>query len=303
MNRLSLESAAYFPRIQAELLVDAHASLGEGPVWDERDGCLWWVDIMGQAIHRSDPATGRDEIVPIGQLVGAVVSRASGGLVAAVQDGFVALDPASGKIEVLALVEADDPTMRMNDGKVDPQGRFWAGTMGVDHRPEAGTLYRLDPDLRVTPMISGTTISNGLDWSLDGRTMYYIDTPTRRVDRFDFEPATGAIAGRTPAVAIREGAGSPDGMTVDADGFLWVALWDGWAVERYSPDGRLDRRVEVPAQQASSCAFGGPDLDLLFITTAQEGFPPGGLPDQPHAGGLFVCSPGVRGRAPFRFAG
>jgi len=236
-------------------------------------------------------------------MIGAAALRSSGGLVLAVRDGFGALDPASGRFDMIAPVEADDPTIRMNDGKVDPAGRFWAGTMGVDHRPGVGTLYRLDPDLRVSPMVTGVSISNGLDWSLDGRTMYYIDTPTRRVDRFAFEVATGSIAERTPAVAIRDGAGSPDGMTVDAEGFLWVALWDGWSVERYSPDGRLDRRVEVPAAQTSSCAFGGPDLDLLFITTAQEGFPPGGHPDQPHAGGLFVCRPGVRGRGPFQFAG
>jgi sugar lactone lactonase YvrE len=303
MSRASVESPAGVPGLEADLLVDAHAALGEGPVWDDREGCLWWVDIMGEAIHRTDPASGRDEIVPIGQLVGAVALRESGGLVAAVRDGFVAVDPASGRLDLLAPVERDDPTTRMNDGKVDPAGRFWAGTMGIDPRPGVGTLYRLDPDLRVTAVLRGTTISNGLDWSLDGRIMYYIDTPTRRVDRFAFEPASGALADRAPAIAIREGAGGPDGMTVDAEGFLWVALWDGWAVERYSPEGRLDRRVEVPAQQASSCAFGGPDLDLLFITTAQEGFPSGGLPEQPHAGGLFVCRPGVRGRAPFRFAG
>jgi sugar lactone lactonase YvrE len=303
MSRMSIQAPTDVPSIQADLLVDAHANLGEGPVWDDREGWLWWVDILGEAIHRTDPATGRDDTVPVGQLIGAVVVRASGMLVAAVREGFVAVDPASGRIELLAPVEADDRTTRMNDGKVDPAGRFWAGTMGVDHRPNAGALYRLDPDLRVTAMVPRTTISNGLDWSPDARTMYYIDTPTRRVDRFDFDPSTGAITGRAPAIPIREGAGSPDGMTVDADGYLWVALWDGWAVERYSPDGRLDRRVEVPVQQASSCAFGGPDLDQLFITTAQEGFPPGGMPDQPHAGGLFVCRPGVRGRASFRFAG
>jgi sugar lactone lactonase YvrE len=303
MNRHGAQAPADEPRILADLLVDAHANLGEGPVWDDREGCLWWVDILGQAIHRTDPASGQDDAVPVGQLVGAVVVRASGGLVAAVQGGFVAVDPASGRVELLAPVEAGDPTTRMNDGKVDPAGRFWAGTMGVDHRPDAGTLYRLDPDLHVTAMVPRTTISNGLDWSPDGRSMYFIDTPTRRVDRFDYDHATGAISGRRPAVAIREGAGSPDGMTVDAEGFLWVALWDGWAVERYGPDGRLDRRVEVPAQQASSCAFGGPNLDQLFITTAQEGFPPGGRSDQPHAGGLFVCRPGVRGRASHPFAG
>ena len=291
------------PRLSAELLVDADVELGEGPVWDDRRQCLWWVDILGGAVHRTDPATGRDEVLPIGQHVGAVGLRASGGLIAALRDGFATVDPASGAVEIVAPVESEERTNRMNDGKVDPGGRFWAGTMGTDQRPAAGTLYRLDPDLRVTPMVPGVSISNGLDWSLDGRTMYYIDTPTRRVDRFAFDPTSGEIADRAPAVAIREGAGSPDGMTVDAEGYLWVALWDGWGVERYSPEGRLDRRVEVPAAQTSSCAFGGPDLDLLFITTAQEGYPPGGLPDQPLAGGLFVCQPGVRGRAPFRFGG
>jgi len=289
--------------VQAELLVDARASLGEGPVWDDREGCLWWVDIYGDAVHRTDPASGHDEVVPIGRMPGAVGLRESGGLVAAVRDGFGTLDPATGRFALVAPVDADDPTMRMNDGKVDPAGRFWAGTTDMDHRPGLGTLYRLDPDLGVTPMLRQVTISNGLDWSLDGRTMYFIDTPTRRVDAFRFDTETGVIGDRRPAVAIRDGAGSPDGMTLDAEGYLWVALWGGWGVERYAPDGRLDMRVEVPAEQASSCSFGGPDLDTLFITTARKGFPAGGRPDQPEAGGLFVCRPGPRGRPAFRFAG
>jgi sugar lactone lactonase YvrE len=288
---------------QAELLVDARASLGEGPVWDDREGCLWWVDIYGETVHRTDPATGREDVLPIGRMPGAMGLRESGGLVAAVRDGFGFLDPETRKFEIVAPVDADDPTMRMNDGKVDPFGRFWAGTTDMDHRPGLGTLYRLDPDLRTNPVLRDVTISNGLDWSLDNRTMYFIDTPTRRVDAFTFDPAGGTIADRRPAVAIREGAGSPDGMTLDVEGFLWVALWGGWGVERYAPDGRLDRRIEVPAEQTSSCTFGGPDLDLLFITTASKGFPPGGRPEQPQAGGLFVCRPGPRGRPAFRFAG
>jgi sugar lactone lactonase YvrE len=289
--------------VRAELLVDARASLGEGPVWDDREGCLWWVDILGETVHRTDPASGHDEVLPIGRMPGAVGLRDSGGLVAAVRDGFGALEPVTGRFEILVPVEADDQTTRMNDGKVDPAGRFWAGTTDMDHRPGVGTLYRLDPDLRVSPMLHDVTISNGIDWSLDGRTMYFIDTPTRRVDAFAFDRAGGTIANRRPAVAIREGAGNPDGMTLDAEGYLWVALWGGSAVERYAPDGRLDMRVEVPAEQASSCVFGGPDLDLLFITTARKGFPAGGRPDQPEAGGLFVGRPGPRGRPAFRFAG
>lgn len=287
---------------RAELLVDADATLGEGPVWDDREGCLWWVDILGESVHRTD-MSGRDESVPIGQMPGALGLRTAGGLVVAAREGFGLLDAATRRFEIVAPVEADDPTARMNDGKVDPAGRFWAGTTDIDHRPERGTLYRLDPDRRVTTMLREVTISNGLDWSLDGRTMYFIDTPTRRVDAFSFDVARGTIADRRPAVAIREGAGSPDGMTLDAEGYLWVALWDGWAVERYAPDGRLDRRIEVPAAQTSSCTFGGPDLDLLFITTAQKGFPPGGRADQPLAGGVFVCRPGPRGRPAFRFGG
>jgi sugar lactone lactonase YvrE len=295
-------STARVDTITADLLVDAHATLGEGPVWDEAEGCLWWVDILAGRVHRTDVSTGADETHDVGQYVGAVVPRATGGLIAAVRDGFATFDPGSDALEIVADLQDESRTLRMNDGKVDPAGRFWAGMMAVDHRPGAGTLYRLDPDRTVTPTVRGTSISNGLDWSPDGSTMYYIDSTPRTVDRFAYDATTGAIRDRTTLIAIRDGV-FPDGMTVDAEGFLWVALWDGWGVERYAPDGRLDRRVEVPAQQASSCAFGGPDLDLLFITTAQEDFPPGGKPDQPHAGGLFVCRPGVRGRPPFRFAG
>src|SRR5919198_2880134 len=284
------------PRISAELVTDARAMLGEGPVWDDRERCVWWVDIMGESIHRTDPVNGQDEVIPVGRMVGALGLRERGGLVAAVRDGFVAIDVATGRIERLADVEADLGSSRMNDGNVDPQGRFWAGTTDIDHRPGLGTLYRLDADLTVSPIMPGVTISNGLDWTADGATMYFIDTPTRRVDRFSFHSSAGTIADRSTAVSIRPGAGDPDGMTLDAENHLWVALWDGWAVERYSPDGGLELRVDVPAAQATSCAFGGSDLDVLYITTAQKGFPAQGRPDQPHAGGLFACRPGARGR-------
>jgi sugar lactone lactonase YvrE len=289
--------------IQAELVVDARAALGEGPVWDEREQCLWWVDIMSKSVHRTKPADLHDDVYAVGQFVGSLALRESSGLVLALGEGFATLDTDNGAVELIAPVESDDATTRMNDGKVDPAGRFWAGTMGVDHRANAGTLYRLDADWRVTPMVTPVTISNGLDWSLDGRTMYYIDTRTCRVDQLDYDVSTGSISNRRPFIEVPESDGSPDGMTIDAEGYLWVALWKGWAVHRYAPDGALDMRVDVPAAETSSCAFGGPDLDQLFITTAQEGFPPGGKPDQPHAGSLFVCRPGPHGRAPFRFAG
>jgi len=175
--------------------------------------------------------------------------------------------------------------------------------MAADEREGLGRLLRLDPDGTVTEVLAHLTIPNGLDWTLDGRELLLIDTPTRRVDRFDVGLSGRTISGRRPAIEIREGAGWPDGMTIDAEGFAWVCLWDGWAIERYGPDGRLDRRIELPTAQVTSCAFGGRELDELYITTGQEGFPPGGLPDQPHAGGLFRCRPGVRGRPTRRFGG
>ena len=286
-----------------ELVFDARAELAESPVWDDRRARLWWVDIMAGIVHLTDPSTGSDRTFAAGQPVGALGLRERGGPVLAVRDGFASLREQGG-LDLIAAVEIDDRTTRMNDGKVGPDGGFWAGTMAMDERPGAGRLYRLDPDGTVSEQLDGVTISNGLDWSDDGRHFYYIDTPTRRVDRFDVAADGRAISGRQ--VAVDRGAratGWPDGMTVDADGYLWVCLWDGWAVERYSPDGRLDQRIALPVAQVTSCAFGGPNLEELYITTAREGFPAGGRHDQQHAGSIFRVRPGVRGRRSFRFPG
>ena len=286
-----------------ELVIDAHAQLAESPVWDERTGRLVWVDLLGGIVHLTDIANGADVALPVDQMVGAVALCEDGRLVIAVEDGFARLDPSRGHVEIIAPVTAADAGMRMTDGKVDPSGRFWAGSMALDEHAGAGTLYRLDPDRSATAMLDGLTIPNGLDWSADGRTMFYIDTTTSRVDAFDYDDASGTISGRRPVVTIDPKEGFPDGMTLDAEGFLWVALFDGWGVHRYAPDGRLDRRIVVPAAQCTSVAFGGRDYDELYITTGQEGFPAGGLPGQPNAGGIFRCRPGVRGRAPNRFRG
>jgi sugar lactone lactonase YvrE len=222
--------------------------------------------------------------------------------VAALADGFwaVAEDGAASR---LADVQSDRPDLRFNDGKCDPQGRFWAGTMARDHRPGAGALYRLDPDLSVHLMVDGVAISNGLDWSLDGRTFYYIDTPTHRIDRFAFDPASGAISDRRPFVTIDPADGNPDGLTVDAAGGVWVALWDGWTVRRYRPDGSFDRDLRLPVSEVTCAAFGGPDLDELYITSAWELLSEAQHAAEPLAGALFRARPGVRGRAPTPFAG
>jgi sugar lactone lactonase YvrE len=288
---------------EVELIVDAHAALAESPVWDDRIEKLYWIDLIGGVVHRTDTNSGADEVVPVGQSIGALALCEGDELLLAVEDGFGVLDPDTAEFELAVPIEADDHRMRMNDGKVDPSGRFWAGSMAYDERVGAGTLYRLDPEQTVTRMIEGVTMSNGLDWSDDRRTMYYIDTVTGRVDRFDYDDPSGTISARQPVVMIPRNEGYPDGMALDAEGYLWVALFDGWAVHRYAPDGRLDRRIELPAQQVTSVAFGGPDLEHLYITTGQEGFPAGGRPDQPHAGGVFRCRPGVRGRPTNRFRG
>ncbi len=288
---------------QPELVVDAHAELAESPVWDDRLDRLWWVDLLGGVVHLTDPSTGGDTTIPVGQPIGALALRSVGGPILAVRDGFATLDPGSGRLEVVAPIAPDDPGIRMNDGKVGPDGGYWAGSMAADERPGLGRLHRLDPDGTVTEILTGLTIPNGLDWTADGRQLLFIDTPTRRVDRFDVAASGRSISGRRPAIELREGPGWPDGMTLDAEGYAWVCLWDGWAVERYAPGGQLDRRIELPAAQVTSCAFGGPALDELYITTGQEGFPPGGRPDQPNAGGVFRVRPGVRGRPTRRFDG
>jgi sugar lactone lactonase YvrE len=253
-----------------ELVLDARARLGEGPVWDDESGELVWVDILAGVVHRTTP-TGRDVTLEVGRTVGAVGLRQGGGLVLATDDGFHLHDPGETTTRRIVAVEADDPLTRMNDGKVDPEGRFWAGTMAFDEVSTLGSLYRLDPDGTVTTMLTDVGISNGLDWTADGSTMYFI--------------------------------GNPDGMTLDEEGYLWVACWDGWCVRRYAPDGSVDREIRFPAAHVSSVAFGGPDLDELYVTTAWHMVEEADRAAQPHAGSLFRCRPGVRGRPANRFAG
>jgi sugar lactone lactonase YvrE len=269
-------------------------TLGEGPVWDARDQSLYWVDIPESRVHQI-AADGSLSSWDTGQPVGTVVPRASGGLAVAVRDGFMALDPVSGTLTTLAEVERDQPGNRMNDGACDRAGRFYAGTMAFDETPEAGALYRLDPDLGVTRLLTGVGISNGIGWSPDERLMYYIDSQVHRVDVFDYDPATGEIDGRRPFAAVGEGGVVPDGLTVDADGGVWVAVWGGYAVLHHDPGGNVIEAVNLPAARVSSCVFGGPDLDRLYITTAAG---PG-----ESAGALFVCEPGVTGQPSHPFRG
>ncbi len=290
---------------QAELILDAKALLGEGPIWDARKQVLYWVDISGCKVHVFDPATGQDRAVDVGQPVGTVVPRRSGGVMVALRDGFAALDMDTGRLTLIADPEAHLPENRFNDGKCDPAGRFWAGTMRIaEDRAGAGSLYRLDPDLSVHTMWDRITVANGIAWSLDAQTMYYIDTPTKMVVAFEYNLETGAIANPRPVVSTPNGPGSPDGMTIDAEGMLWVAYWNGWRVVRWDPaTGEALAVIELPVQQPTAPWFGGPGLDDLYITSARTGLNDAALSKQPHAGSIFRAKVDARGLAAFEFAG
>jgi sugar lactone lactonase YvrE len=281
-----------------EVVLDVAASLGEGPVWVDDE--LWWVDIEGERIHRSGLAPRSDTVYEMGEQIGSVIPRSAGGFVAGMADG-VALFGADGREELRISIEAEDALARMNDAKCDPAGRLFTGTMTHDHRRSA--LYRVDSDHCVSTMLTRIGISNGLGWNLAATKMYYIDTPTKRVDVFDYDRDTGDIGNRMTLIEVDENQGFPDGMTVDAEGCLWVAFWGGGCVRRFGADGQLIRTVKLPATQITSCAFGGPDLDRLFVTSATSGLSMQERADQPLAGGLFEIDPGCLGLASTPFAG
>jgi sugar lactone lactonase YvrE len=263
------------------------ADLGEGPCWDPERQCLYWVDIPAGIVHQLEGDAHASW--QAGQPVGAVAVRAQGGLILAARDGFLALDLDAGRVSVIANVEADRQGNRMNDAACDRAGRMFAGTKAEDDTPGAGSLYRLDPDHRLTTVLTGVTVSNGIGWSPDESLMYYIDSPTRRVDVLDYDAATGASGNRRPFAELPSGQAVPDGLTVDADGGVWVALWDGGSVLRYDQSGQVSAAVTVPVLRPTSCAFGGLCLDVLYITTAAG---PGGAAS---GGGLFTCRPGHTG--------
>jgi sugar lactone lactonase YvrE len=282
--------------VRAERITGSVAYHGEGPVWSERWGGLRWVDMLaGDALSLA--ADGTIARRHVGAVAAALRPRSCGGSVIGIERGFV-LEGADGSLTQLEEVWSD-AGVRMNDGGCDPDGRFYCGSMAYDQAAGAAALYRLDPDRSVRVVLEGVTISNGLDWTRDSSHAYYVDTATRRIDLFDYDRDRG-LTGRRPFVEIPAGAGGPDGLAVDAEGGVWVALSDGGAVRRYAADGVLDTIVEVDARKVTACAFGGPGLDELFITTSRENLDPG---DDPAAGSLFRVKPGVKGLPVREFAG
>ncbi|WP_328881893.1 SMP-30/gluconolactonase/LRE family protein [Streptomyces sp. NBC_00299] len=270
-------------RAPYEVAVRAEAELGEGPTWDPASGRLVWIDILGARIHTYDPVSGRRTVRTTHQHIGAVKPRAGGGLVLNLRDGVAVLDPDH---NFRWLHHEPVPGRRANDAAVAPDGSLWAGTMRYDEAAGGGTLSRITGEASVEVVLDDVAVSNGTGWSPDGRLMYYIDSPTRCVDVFDF--ADGRPVNRRPLVEIEDGAGFPDGLTVDAEGCVWVALWDGAAVRRYTPAGELDRIVPLPVPRVTACTFGGPDLTDLYITTARVG-----LASPPALSGSVFVVPGA----------
>ena len=283
-----------------DLIFDAQAMLGEGAIWHAQERVLYWVDILGQRFWRFDPVTGKQAPFEVGQFVGTIVPRRQGGVLLAVHHGLAAYDLATQQLTMLCDPEGGNPELRFNDGKCDPAGRFWAGTIPLTARGPFASLFCLFPDLHCERKLTGVGNSNGIVWSRDAQTMYYTDTARGTVDAFDYNVATGAIANRRVAITIPPGVGHPDGSTLDADGMLWVAHWGGARVTRWNPRTvQLLATVPVPAQQVTSCAFGGPKLDRLYITTARRGVEA----TDPLAGGLFCVDVGVKGLEALEFAG
>jgi sugar lactone lactonase YvrE len=297
--------------MEIEIAVDAHALIGEGPVWDATKGVLWWIDTFRHEIHTFDPATGGDTCIDIGAQIGALTLRTSGGLVLAMPEGFVAFDPDTETKEVLAKVDHDATAMRLNDGKCDRAGRFWAGSIAhnptdpekVAPVPGTARLYRLDVDGSAMAVLDGVTVSNGMGWSPDDDTFYYVDTVTFRLDAFDFDLKTGSLDNRRTLITVAPTEGLPDGMCVDEAGCIWLALSGAGQVRRYTPTGTLDRTIEVPVSRVTSCAFGGSDLDELYITSHSALMSEEDKAAEPSSGALFRCRPGTRGLPAHPFGG
>jgi sugar lactone lactonase YvrE len=293
-----------------DVVVDARALLGEGPCWDERKGLLYWIDGLGRKVHVFDPKTGQDRSCSLEHAVGCIVMREGGGALLSLDDGIYSFDTETFETRRLVNPEEGITGNRFNDGKADSRGRMWFGSMslaaneGDGNVPASGSLYCMETDLGVRKVLGGVTISNGLGWSPDDRVMYYIDSPTRRVDAFDFDPESGTIRNRRTVVRISESGVMPDGMCVDGEGMLWVAQWGGSGVSRWNPaTGAMIEFVRVPALNVTCCAFGGPDLDELYITTSTIGSDEGSGSSESRPGALYRTRPGVRGLPAHRFGG
>ncbi len=288
-----------------EVVVPHRCLVGEGPVWDTQRKAICWLDIIDGEIHEYIPGQGTFSTISVNQMIGAFAVRKNGGFIGGLKNGIGFIDRETGKTDIFAAPESGLPDNRFNEGKCDPEGRFWAGTMSHGFDEGKGSLYLVDKDKTVTKQIPGVTISNGLAWTADHQTLYYVDTPTWQVAAFRYDPASGAISDKRIAIQIPEEDGWPDGMTIDTEGMLWIAHWDGWRVTRWDPvTGKKLLTIRIPVAKVSSCTFGGEHFEDLYITTARIGLTENQLKDQPLAGSLFVWrNCGYKGSAAFEFDG
>jgi len=281
--------------LKAELELEIPASLGEGAFWNYQTNTFWWVDIEGRKLNIYDPDTKINREIDVTERIGTVVPSKNGGAIVALENGIFHLDLETEKMKLICNPLEELDTIRFNDGKCDPAGRLWVGSMSLKFKKGVASLYSVEADGSFREVFGDVTISNGIIWSNDHKILYYIDTPLGNVRAWDYDFETGNISNERIVVSIPEGMGGPDGMTIDEEGKLWIALWGGNLVGRWDPDtGKLIGKVEVPAPNVTSCAFGGPDLNVLYITTA------GGdnqkmLEEFPLAGSVFKVIPGVRG--------
>jgi sugar lactone lactonase YvrE len=284
-------------------VANPRALVGEGPVWDDRRQALWWIDVKNPRLFRYHPASGGNLELVMPERIGCVALRDGGGLIGGFTSGFKWIDPETGAVTPIVDPEPDRPGNRFNDGKCDRRGRLFAGTMDNAEVECTGTLYRLEPNLSVHVMCTDVHLSNGLGWSPDDRVLYYTDSLRRTIWAYDYDLDTGAITNRRTFARVPDEAGVPDGLCVDAEGHVWSAHWGGWRLTRYAPDGRIERVVEMPVPQPSCPAFGGPDLDVLYVSSAAIGMTPADFARAPDGGGLFALDVGVRGLPVHRFAG
>jgi sugar lactone lactonase YvrE len=297
--------------MQPELILNAEADLGEGPAWDDIGRKLYWVDIRVGRLHRFDPDAGTDEFFCLDEPVGCVApckptrkspGGLSGSVVLALKSGLVIYNPSSKEREYLARPESHLPGNRFNDGKCDPAGRFLAGTMDNGEKEVSGSLYTYSPEGRLKTLLKGIRISNGLTWSPDSRTFFFIDTPTRQVTAYDYDLATGDISNPRAAVKVPPDLGWPDGMTMDSEGMIWVAMWGGAKLTRWDPsNGKLLEAIPFPALNVTACAFGGHELNELFVTSARKDMSEKQLADYPLSGGLFRIRTNTKGLPTFAF--
>jgi sugar lactone lactonase YvrE len=305
MNRTSLDHGIKPTPADVTCVLSAKAQIGEGPVWSVAEQLLYWADIVGKQLNAFDPVTGINQVTELPELVTSIAPRAKGGLILTLRSSFAFFDPKTKKLEKIAEPEPDKPANRFNDGKTDRQGRMWGGTMGdVDWDKPVGSLYRMGADLKPVRVEEGICCSNGLGWSPDSKTMYFTESFAYRIWAYDFDAATGNISNRRVFLKLDPHESAfPDGLTVDAEGYVWSAQPMFGRLARYAPDGKLDRVIELPVSRGTSAMFGGPNLDILYVTTMRLTLSEAQLGEEPLAGSLLALEPGVRGVAETPFAG